>query len=450
MRQEVVKTIRDYGMISRGDSVLVCVSGGADSVALLHILCACREELGIEKIRACHFNHGLRGESSDRDERLVAELCQRLGVELSVGHGHMNERTRPVGESVESWARALRYAFFEEQAARGERIAVAHNKNDLAETVLFNLARGTGLRGARGIPPVRGNIVRPLIGVTREKIERYCRENSLVYAVDETNLSDDYSRNRIRHNVLPELRAVNSAAVDNIARFAANAGRINAFIEQKGRELLSYAFISDGSYSAPEIVSGGELCARQALKLLCEDAGCDADETTVSLAYRVADGSLRELQLKDGLYLRLDNGRLCLRRQTEKADVPPPVKLRVGKNVFGDSVIRAEYASFPFTQFKKSLKFVLNNSFDCDKIVGIVTIRGRREGDAFSSSRRHNTKTLKKLFGELHIPAHLRGAVPVVCDDAGVVWLPGQGPDRRVACDETTKKIIYLTVEGES
>ncbi len=450
MREEFLKTVREYRMFSRGDNALVCVSGGADSVALLHVICACRQELGLKTVAACHFNHGLRGESADADERLVAELCLRLGVGLEVGYGHMSELERPAGESVESWARALRYDFFENIARRdGSVIAVAHNKNDLVETVLFNLSRGTGLRGARGIPPVRDNIVRPLIGVTREKIERYCAENALRFAVDETNLSDDFSRNRIRHNVLPELCLVNSAAVDNIARFAMSAGRINEFLEQGGNELLREAYISDGCYSARAILGGGELYAKQALKLLCEQAGCDAAETAVSLAYRVADGSLKELQLANGLYLRLENDRLFLRGDIEEAAAPAPAALKNGINVFGGYTLKAEFLDFPYPQLKKSYRYVLNNSIDCGKIIGTVMIRGRREGDVFSSYRRHNTKTLKKLFGEMRIPAHLRGAVPVVCDGEGVIWVPGQGPDRRVACDENTKRILNITLEGE-
>ncbi len=451
MKATALRTIKEYEMIAQGNNVLACVSGGADSMALVYFLFSNKDELGIKSLFACHYNHGIRGESSDSDEQLVRDFCEKLGVELVCENGHMLDRERPGGESEESFARILRYEFFERVAAeRDALIAVAHNKNDVAETVIFNLARGTGLRGARGIPPVRGNIIRPLISVSREEIENYCAENGIDFATDETNLSDIYSRNRIRHNVLPELIKINSGAVDNLARFAAYAGRVNELLEAKALERLEDSAISNDSYSAALLMADGELCAKIALKLLCDGKGLSSDETSVILAFQVAEGSLKELQMGPGLYLRKEGDKIFFRSDPEAIPSPPPVTLRAGTNVFGKNTVKAEFISLPLSKHgEKSSKIILNNSIDCDKIIGNIVIRGRKEGDTFSSNRRHNTKTLKKLFQEMRISPENRASFPVVCDGEGVVWIPHQGVDSRAACDKETKNIIFLTLEGD-
>ncbi|MCM1150094.1 MAG: tRNA lysidine(34) synthetase TilS [Butyricicoccus sp.] len=208
---------KKYDMLPDGARILCAVSGGADSVCLLHLL-----KSGGADVVCAHFNHRLRGAESDRDERFVRALCEKLGVECLTGAGDVARRAAENSIGTEEAARALRYEFLFESAEKcgADRIATAHNAEDNAETVIMNLARGAGLRGLGGIPPRRGKIIRPLLQTTREEIIAYLAENGLGHVEDSTNAADAFARNRLRHHVLPVLRQQNEAAVLNIARAA--------------------------------------------------------------------------------------------------------------------------------------------------------------------------------------------------------------------------------------
>ena len=198
-----------YDMLPQGARVLCAVSGGADSVCLLHLL-----KSGGADVFCAHFNHRLRGAESDRDEDFVRRLCAELGVELFAGAGDVAEYAARNSMGTEEAARKLRYNYLFDTAAKcgAGRIATAHNAEDNAETVLMNLARGTGLRGIGGIPPRRGKIIRPLLQTTRDEIILYLEENGLEHVEDSTNAADGYARNRLRHYVLPVLRQQNAGA----------------------------------------------------------------------------------------------------------------------------------------------------------------------------------------------------------------------------------------------
>ena len=201
MNRKARATIEEFSMLRQGDTVTAAVSGGADSVALLDFLCSLTD-LRLT-VRACHLNHCLRGEESDRDEQLVRTMCEQYGIPLDLRRVEVKALARERGVSIEVAAREARYAFFDELAEKYRcKIATAHTLSDAAETVLLNLARGTGIAGLCGIPPVRGAVVRPLIGCTRRETEDYCAAHGLCYVTDSTNLTDRYTRNHIRHNVL--------------------------------------------------------------------------------------------------------------------------------------------------------------------------------------------------------------------------------------------------------
>ena len=206
---QILDTAKKYSMTETGDEVIAALSGGADSVCLLLALNELKETLGI-KLSAIHVNHCLRGNESDRDEQFCRDLCGRLRIPLICGRFNVKEEAENRKISTELAARDIRYRFFQENSS-GKKIATAHTANDNAETVIFNLARGTGTKGIAGIPPVRGNIIRPLINVTRSQIENYLKEKNQEYVTDSTNLTDDYTRNIIRHIVIPVIEQINSS-----------------------------------------------------------------------------------------------------------------------------------------------------------------------------------------------------------------------------------------------
>lgn len=217
-----------YDMLKSGDTVVAAVSGGADSMALLNLLFTMREELGITLL-ACHINHNLRGEESLRDERFVRDFCDERQIELIV---YSVEIKPDKHESIEERARKTRYECFEKLCTeRNAKLATAHTASDNAETVLINLLRGTGTKGLGGIPPVRGKIIRPLLRCTREETERYCAEQGIGYITDSTNLSEEYTRNKLRLKIIPQLKSFNPSLIDGISRMTEAVTDDNAYLD---------------------------------------------------------------------------------------------------------------------------------------------------------------------------------------------------------------------------
>lgn len=228
MENKIPAVIARYDMLSRGDAVIVGVSGGADSMALLHWLFEHREELGIA-VRACHINHNLRGDESLRDERFVRSFCEKYDIPLTV---YSIEVRTDKHESVEECARKMRYKCFDELCGQfSAKLATAHTASDNAETVLINILRGTGTKGLGGIPPVRGKIIRPLLRCTREDTERYCAAHDIEYVTDSTNLSEEYTRNKLRLKIIPQLKEFNPSLIDGISRMTEAVSDDNAFLE---------------------------------------------------------------------------------------------------------------------------------------------------------------------------------------------------------------------------
>ena len=237
MRCKALATIRENGMLQSGH-VLAAVSGGADSVSLLHLLVSLQDEFDFV-LEAAHVHHGLRGDEADRDERFVRRLCEDWNVPLHVLHADIARQAQRMGEGLEACGRRVRYAYFA-SIAKGE-IATAHTLDDNAETVLLHLARGSGLRGLCGIAPVRASIIRPLLGCTRSDVEVYCRANALDYVTDSSNLGDVFARNRVRRAVLPALRSVNPSAAEAIARCASTLTLDEAYLREQTDALLHSA-----------------------------------------------------------------------------------------------------------------------------------------------------------------------------------------------------------------
>lgn len=244
--EKINAAISGFDMLCEGGRVCAALSGGADSVSLLLALKELQAGLRFE-VSACHLNHGLRGEASDRDELFCRELCEKLGVRFYSKKINVREFAEK-HESVEQAARRVRYAFFEEALSHfgAATLATAHNANDNAETVLLNLTRGTGLKGLCGIPPVRSfgegfRVIRPLICCSRAEIEAFLKERGQGFVTDATNLSEDYTRNKIRRRVLPELAEINPSILAVISRMTENLRADSEFLDALAEEALAKA-----------------------------------------------------------------------------------------------------------------------------------------------------------------------------------------------------------------
>ena len=262
MKKKVLDFIREQHMVEEGDGVLAAVSGGADSVCLLFLLCSMREELAV-RLAAFHLHHGLRGAEADRDEAFVKQLCGAWQIPFYSAHEDAAAYGRERGISEEEAGRELRYSHLEALADRLSfgKIAVAHHREDQAETVVFHLFRGTGLKGMGGIRPVRGKIIRPLLECSRQEIEGYLRENGISWCEDSTNSENTYKRNRIRNELLPWAgQYLNERASEHAAQFARFAAQADAYFEAQAEMILeaeNRAAVSVRTFdSQPEILKG--------------------------------------------------------------------------------------------------------------------------------------------------------------------------------------------------
>ena len=422
--------------------IIVGFSGGADSCCMLSVLNTLKDEYGFT-LTAVHINHGIRGEEAVRDADFCRDFCERNNIEFKLFEVNVPLVARQTGESVEECARRLRYGIFESLCAdEHTRVATAHNADDNAETVIFNIARGSSLKGASGIPAVRDNIIRPILTCTREMTEGYCRENGIEYVTDSTNLCDEYSRNKIRHNVLPVLTDINSAAVFNFLHF---------------------------SRSVTEDCDYLDCVAESAYKELFCNGSCDAqklNDLADSVEKRVIFKAVHGFCGKKCDYSKLES-LVCLCRQGGRLQLFGTVfaenvggVFRVFDNVKADcetSEKTVSFADFPLNfgnyRFKAELytdcskkisDYVLDNLIDCDKIVGSLSFRFRHSGDRFTLGRRNVTKSIKKLFNELNIPLEERDCLPLLCDCEGVVWIMGVGTARRCRPDKKSTNIYLI------
>ncbi len=441
MLDKVRKTVEKYGMLRKGDSVTVGLSGGADSVTLMSVLCALKNEYNLN-ISAVHINHGIRGEEAERDESFVIALCREMNVPLRVYHRNIPSEAKISGESEEECGRRIRYECFKE-AGDGEKTATAHTLSDSIETMIFNMLRGSSSSGLCGIPAKRDNIIRPLIECTRDEIEKYCLENGLSFVTDSTNLKSDYTRNYIRHEILPMFSRVNSSYITALSRLREFIAEDNAYLEREANLLISRARTAYGLSAKILLESEAVIIKRALVLFIKEKCGISPESRHIELVFENIEKNYT-LQLDKDYYVCVCSGEMSVKRKKEAVlknnEILP---LKEGENRFSDSVITAEKISREV--FSKNYNKLLENSVDCDKIVGDIFIRSRREGDCVFLSRRKVTKTLKKLFCEMKIPPEERDKIPLVCDSEKVLWVSGIGANGVCRAERETKNILLLT-----
>lgn len=432
MIRAVRRTVRRHHMIPADGRVLCCLSGGADSVALLLSL----RELGAE-VCACHLNHQLRGKEAERDERFCRALCERLGVPFLSERAEI--RTRP-HVSLETAARDARYLFFGRAAERmgAVRIATAHTADDNLETMIFHLARGSGTAGLAGIPPVRGRIIRPLIECERTQIEAYLARNGQDWCTDCTNLTDDYARNRIRHAVIPVLRELCPAAAVNAAHAAQLLRQDNEWLETQAAHLPAERLALSCAPPA--------LCTRR-LRMLMKTAGVPMGEVGtrhMQAAEQLLETGHGQLSLPGGFVLR------CRGEAVEAvrcASAPEPCALHVGEPViFGTFSILAQ-------KMDEQTRKVFNNSFNkfalsYDTIdLETLTVRAWRASDRIRLPGARGARSLKRLYAERGIPPEERNRYPVLCDRNGMIAACALGCDESRQTGGCGLEIVIETIE---
>ena len=445
MNSLFLDTIRQYNMINKGDTVAVGLSGGADSMALFHLLYANKEKLDI-KLIALHVNHGLREESRE-EETFIRGYCKKLRVECVVKHLDMNNTAKPQGYSTEMWARKLRYEFFEDEAKRyGAKIATAHSLSDKCETVIFNLCRGTSLKGVCGIPAVRGNIIRPLINCTRSDIENYCGENDIPYVTDKSNFSEEYSRNKIRLRVVPVLKQINEKSENLIGEFTQEMEQIYTFLTQLSDTLYKNS-ISLNGFHLETVKKQDDVVIKFFLRNVLDRYGCLSKENINDILNGIKNDSFTK-QLSKDIVCQIKNGYLTFYKPktVQKEKNEETVAVDIGKTAvfIGDTYIIREISTEELEKNKKIDKNYLNNCIDCDTINCKLLLRTRRTGDRFTLANRNVTKTVKKLFTEDKIPQKLRDSLAVLSDGENVIWLENYGTNKPYRVKADTKKVLVI------
>lgn len=427
--------IRRYDLLPRGSHVLCALSGGRDSVYLLYMLLGWAKKWELT-VSAAHYNHQLRGAESERDERFVRQLCEKLQVALYVGCGDVSSVAKKNGTGIEETARTMRYAFLEQTriACGADVIATAHHADDLAETMLFQLTRGSGTKGLSGIPPRRGNIVRPLLMTTRLEIDAYLEQHSIEYVDDSTNALDDSSRNLIRHHVIPVLQKLNPAFVSHAARSAMFLRADDTYIQMQADEFLRENPIADG-INGDALLSLDFSVAARVIRSVWGN-GLQYEHVMQIIELCRSEG-LAYTHVPDAI-VRFDRGRLWM----EQTVIMPDELVLQGE------CGAAEYGEFSIRWETRNYTDEIHNSLNTfclkyENMKGVVTVSSRRDGDCAKFAGAAHTKKLKKLFQEQKFTQPQRAAIPVFRDEEGIVAVCGFGIVQR-CMPEIGDKIIYI------
>lgn len=433
MKEQIQQYIIQHQLLSGEKPVVVGISGGADSVALLHILVS----LGYKCI-AAHCNFNLRGDESSRDEQFTTDFTQRLQVPLCKISFETNKYAQENRLSVEMAARELRYRWFEEllNTYDADAVAVAHHRDDSVETLLINLTRGSGLTGLTGIKPKNGNVVRPLLCVSREDIYAYIENNGLEYVTDSSNSSDIYTRNFIRLKVIPLLEEINPSVKASLARTANHlydASLIyNHSIEEARRVIIQNNRLSISallSFPAPATILYEMLKPYGFSRTVCESIFTVLEKDSGKIFY---SSTHRLLKDRSDLLIDVlsgeDNRAYLINLEDDNVDLPVELKPEI-------VVIKEDY------QIEKDRKFAY---FDFDKLSFPLVLRHWQEGDWFVPFGMKGKKKISDYFSDKKFSLFDKEKTWLLCSGQDVIWIVGERTDNRYRIEKTTKRVLKL------
>ncbi|MEW6081771.1 MAG: tRNA lysidine(34) synthetase TilS [Bacillota bacterium] len=466
--QEVKRTVDSHRMLETGTAVVVGVSGGPDSVALLHVLASLREQYDLS-LHTAHLNHLMRGEEAKEDANYVRHLATSLGAGFTACERDIRRMARDEGLSEEQVGRRERYKMYLEVAASlgASRVALGHNRDDQAETVLMRFLRGAGVEGLSGIPPARDlapgvRVIRPLINVPRHEIQAYCRLNGLATRFDSTNLDPGYLRNRLRHEILPFLeKELNPGLRQVLARTAEVCREDADYLGRRAEEALSRVMLEPGDdelrLSAGDLREMMPALRRRVLRAAIEEACGGLQGICFS---HIADidrlitlgGTGQRLHLPGGVTASLDYGDLTLAPGrgafappfSREVKVPgvtflPEVDYVIETSVADRESVRAEM------ERAWSANVAFRSYFDYNKVVLPLRARSRLPGDSFRPLGLGGTKKVKDFFISEKVPRNLRGRVPLLVSGEEIAWIVGLRLSEVFKVTGNTKTVLIVT-----
>jgi len=457
--QKVLRTISEHNMINRGERILAAVSGGADSVCMLYALKSLKDTLGFD-IYCAHLNHNLRGEDADSDEKFVIELCGRLEIPVftkSVDVADFAEREKL---TLEEAGRILRYEFFSElsQKYRINKIATAHNKNDNAETVLMRIIRGTGIDGLKGISYKREDgVIRPLLDVSRREIEDYCTENNITYCTDKTNFDNDYTRNKIRNELLPYLgEKFNPEIAESLCRLSENAKEDAEFLNGYARRLYERL---KGPLPAKKPVMlhieslkmTDKSIAARVFKIAADEAkkGIRLERKHIDDIFLLMDKETgAQLSLPCGVIACVQYGWLTFESE-EKTTVAIENKDLLFMEVVPPMTIFAKdldkNISFQIKPLKEYNRKVNETVLDYDKLLGkSLFLRNRRNGDRMVCFSDGKAKKIKNILIDEKVPRKDRDRILLLCSDDEVLAMVGSRVSEKYKVTNETERALVI------
>ena len=455
--KKVLSTILGYRMITRGDSIIVAVSGGADSVCLLKILYALKKYLNI-RLTVAHFNHGLRPKEDEKETEFVVKLAKRLNLALICDAS--DNITKAHGSSIEERAREVRYQFFQKaiHENHAQKLAIGHTMNDQAETVLMHFLRGTGLTGLSGIPPIRQNcFIRPLIDIKRDEIHTYLKQNDESFIIDSSNLETKYLRNKIRLELLPLLLDYQPKLVEHLGDLAFLCRQETQFIDEEAKKILDMITLDSSKHSL-------ELSLTTFTTISC------------SLQYRIIRQAIKKIKRN---LRKIDRGHIktivdCVNKDKPQIKVNLPENIIVKKiynrlrlslgdmiethnfsyslNTIGRFQIQEINKTISFTEISKN-DFSLSTAspqeafLDLEKLKWPLRTRNFRTGDRFIPLGMNGFKKVKDVFINNKIPSEERKKIPILVSRDDIVWVYGIRIDERYKIKQETKRILRCKIE---
>lgn len=444
--------------------VIVAFSGGADSVMLLNLMSMLAKKYGI-KVLAVHINHCIRGKEADDDMELCRRSAEKLGVEFTAKIIDVPSLAKNNGEGLEECARKVRYSVFSDILAEREDVScvvTAHNSSDNAETVIFNMLRGGGLRAMRGIPPVRGNILRPLIYASKADILAAVRYEGYEYATDSTNSDTEYTRNFIRSEIMPLMRRINPDAEGAVMRMCKNVTTDASFIDAECEKFIENNAITAhahrdalrGLHSAMlyRVLTHMYQCATMKSDNSLERKHVDAIReallgNSVNFTIDVPEAIFRCERKSCGFYIRKNNDTLLNDKENPTYDV----SLHMGRNIIeatGAEIYLFDRPSNEFAENAKNVyKLFIQAVLSFDTMNLALGARNRRPGDSYRTG--NMTHMVKKLLNDKKIPLNQRKILPIIYDSNGIAWIPSLGVRDDLKKNSNKNKIYaYFCVNG--
>ncbi|HAG04023.1 MAG TPA: tRNA lysidine(34) synthetase TilS [Lachnospiraceae bacterium] len=443
--EKTERFILKHKMLSKGDRVIVGVSGGADSVCLLLLLWELKEKYSLS-ITAVHVNHCIRGAEADTDELFVKELCEKLSIEYKSFRFDVTAFSRKNGMTVEEAGRTLRYKAFEE-VSQGGKIAVAHTLNDNCETMLMRFFRGTGVKGLCGIPPVRNNIIRPILCLTREETEGVCLKNGCGYRTDSTNLSDDYTRNKIRLRLIPFLESnFNVSIAETMARTSELMRSDEDFLSLAAQQAYKNCEISKGVLDVNKLNRLHPALQKRVIRLGFVEYSADlhdiSEKNVSAVLSLLSGGSGKTAQLVHSLRAVREYDTIRLYKE-EKAEF-------VCQNIFPESKTYLESENTYIILTSQTIEnYIFKTAFDADRLKFPLTLRTKEPGDKIYLNGIKGHKSLKKLFADMKIPATKRVSLPLLASGNDVLWVYSLKTNDKYKANEETKNTVYLYITEE-